>query len=122
MADKPCRIRCTACGEDALLKREPRYEGFKRVGETLKCASCGHVYEDEEDVPFAAGGRPAVFSEADRPKVLQVFKEDEKGRICRYCKNYIVNPFTQRCSRHRKVVEATDTCAQFDRAEEEKPE
>ena len=29
------QIRCSACGEDALLKRVPKYDGFKKVGEAL---------------------------------------------------------------------------------------
>ena len=68
----------------------------------------------------ASGGTPigeelrkASLSNTDRSAEVAVFKENEKGRICRYCKNYIVNPFTQWCSRHKKEVEATDTCKQF---------
>jgi len=45
-----------------------------------------------------------------------IFAEDEKGRNCRYCKHYVVNPFTQRCGLHGRTVEATDTCEDFQSA------
>ena len=113
MADAKIEIVCTACGEDSFLLRKPRYEGFTKVGDMLTCAACGHEYAKEEEVPYKERKTLNVFSEADRSAEVAVFKENEKGRICRYCKNYIVNPFTQWCSRHKKEVEATDTCKQF---------
>ncbi|MDA0990973.1 MAG: hypothetical protein O3A51_09505, partial [Verrucomicrobia bacterium] len=57
--------------------------------------------------------------DADRPVIADLFDDSEKQRNCRYCKNYVVNPFTQWCSRHRKDVEATDVCEQFDRKPDE---
>ena len=45
-------IICSECGADALIRREPVYEGFKKVGEELSCPACGHKYDSEEDVPF----------------------------------------------------------------------
>ncbi len=112
-AGKPVDIICAACGREALLVREPRYEGFTRVGETLKCAACGHIYPDEASVPFRGQREVKVFTEADRPRAVKVFKKGEAGRICRHCANYVVNPFLQRCSLHRREVEATDSCDRF---------
>ena len=110
---KPVEIACSACGKDALLLRRPRYEGFTRIGEMLSCSACGHDYPDEAAVPFKGRRVVQVFSEADRPAAVQVFREEEKGRLCRYCQHYLVNPFTQWCSLHRKEVEATDSCDRF---------
>lgn len=110
---KPVEIVCSACGADTLLIRKPRYEGFTRVGETLTCAACGHEYASEEEVPFKHRAGVRVFTEADRSAEVKLFQQDEKGRLCRYCANYVVNPFTQWCSLHRREVEATDTCLQF---------
>ena len=111
-------IRCPACGEESLLKRVPRYEGFKKVGESLKCVDCGHEFADEAEAP-PAKKKPAIFTEEDAPKAVRIFQDAEKGRCCRYCRHYVVNPFTQRCSFHRKEVQATDVCAQFERRDEE---
>jgi uncharacterized Zn finger protein len=47
-------ISCTACGQESLLKRVPKYDGFKKVGEALTCASCGHEYADEAEVQTKA--------------------------------------------------------------------
>jgi hypothetical protein len=66
----------------------------------------------DDDKPAA----PKVFSEDEKAVAPKVFKEGEKGRFCRYCRHYVVNPFTQRCALHRRAVEATDTCPQFDPA------
>ena len=114
MMGTACDILCTACGAETLLRRSPRYEGFSKVGETLTCASCGFEYAREEDVPFKQKKAPAVFDASDAPPKLTVFREEEKGRLCRYCTSYVVNPFAQRCVRRRREVEATDTCPDFD--------
>lgn len=113
MAGTTSQIRCTACGEDSLLKRAPRYDGFKKVGETLSCAACGHVYASEAEVPFKGRARPSIFDESDKPQTRVVFHNDEKGRMCGHCRHYVVNPFTQRCGKHNRVVEATDGCDNF---------
>jgi rRNA maturation protein Nop10 len=117
-------IICTECGADTLILRSPRYDGFTRVGDTLKCAACGHEYESEDTAPFKeARSAPDVFGAADKSTEVDVFSEDKAGRLCRYCAHYIVNPFTQKCGRHFKIVEATDTCADFKEkeVEEESP-
>ena len=79
---------------------------------------------DESDKPaapkiFSDDEKPAmpkVFSDDEKPGAPKVFKEDEKGRFCRYCRHYVVNPFVQRCSLHKRAVEATDTCPRFEKA------
>jgi rubredoxin len=117
----PVEIQCPSCGKEALLLREPKYDGFTRVGETLSCSSCGHEFETEEDVPFKERKAAAVFSDEDRSPDLHVFEEGEV-QICRHCRHYVINPFTQWCGVHKKEVEATDTCKAFDRKEEEEEE
>lgn len=107
-------IRCPACGQDSFLRREPVYEGFRKTGERLSCAGCGHVFAGEAEVPFVGRPPPRVFDAAERPRRVDVFAADEKGRFCRYCVHYIVNPFTQRCGLHFRVVQATDACADFE--------
>ena len=106
-------IHCPACGRDAWLARKPVYDGFTKTGEALTCALCGHRFESEAEVPFAGSRRPQVFSEADRPRPVQVFAGDEQGKMCRYCAEYVVNPFIQRCALHKCEVKATDTCPHF---------
>ncbi len=106
-------IQCTACGQESWVLREPLYEGFTKVGETFVCAACGHVYASEDDVPYVVSRGPALFTEADRTPAPAVFAEDEQKRLCRYCRHYVVNPFTQWCGVHKREVEATDTCDQF---------
>ena len=107
-------IVCSACGADTILVRQPRYEGLKKTGEILKCAACGHEYAGEADVPFKQRKAPRVFNESDAGRKISVFQESEKGRTCRYCRHYVVNPFTQRCGLSFKSVEATDTCGSFE--------
>lgn len=115
---KGVEIECPACGQEALLLRQPRYEGLTRVGDVLSCSACGHVFDSEEQVPFKHRAELHVFTDADRSQELEVFDEDEV-RICRYCVHYVVNPFTQWCARHKQEVQATDTCAEFEKKEEE---
>lgn len=110
---KKVEILCAECGRESLLVRKPKYEGLKKIGEDLACASCGHVYEREEEVPYKEAQPIRVFDESDRPEQVTVFEEGENLRICRYCMHYVVNPFTQWCGLHKKEVAATDTCDRF---------
>jgi hypothetical protein len=115
--EKSIEIVCPSCGSEALLVRTPVYDGFTRVGETLSCSGCGHEFENEDAVPFKDQPRVQVFTEADRSASVEVFDENE-ARLCRHCRNYIVNPFTQWCGLHKKEVEATDSCDRFEPAAE----
>lgn len=115
-------IVCTSCGEDTFVRREPVYEGFRKTGEQCICVACGHVYGEEQHVPFKTSEQPAVFSEDDRARPVTIFSEDERGRNCRYCRHYVVNPFLQRCGLHGVTVEATDVCDDFSKREEQQKE
>ena len=112
-------IVCSECGADALIKREAVYEGFKKTGEELSCSACGYAFESEADVPFKEDSKLSVFDESDKAKVIDVFAGEERGQNCRYCENYLVNPFTQRCSLHFKEVKATDFCDDFEPKKDE---
>jgi DNA-directed RNA polymerase subunit RPC12/RpoP len=118
--DKSLEIDCPACGRETLLMRRPKYEGFKKTGELLSCASCGHQFAGEEEVPFKGKKVVKVFTDADRSKDVKVFESGEADRLCLNCANYVVNPFVQWCAHHRKEVEATDTCSAFVRKPEPK--
>lgn len=115
-------IHCPACGEEALLLREAVYDGFTKSGESLTCSNCGHSFDSEESVPFKEKQSLKLFTDADRSQDPDVFKEDEL-RMCHRCKSYVVNPFMQWCDRHRKEVQATDTCPEFEekKTEEDPP-
>lgn len=108
-------IICTECGRESLLKREPQYGGFKKVGETLACASCGHEFASEDEVPFKQKAAPNIFDASDAPRTIKVFRENEAETLCRHCKHFVVNPFLQRCGKHGKIVEATDSCRDFEK-------
>lgn len=119
MTSKAFQIHCSACGEDSWLKKDPIYDGFRKTGERLLCAACGHVYASEAEVPYKGASRPRVFSDKDRSKTVDVFAATEKGRNCRHCEHFVVNPFTQRCGLHFRVVEATDVCDDFSPADKD---
>ena len=113
---------CNECGAEAFLNREPVYEGFNKVGETLSCSACGFVFSSEEEVSFKeVEATPQIFTEADRSQTVKVFDEGENRVICRYCAEYVVNPFMQFCSHHKKEVQATDSCPQFRLPDPEPP-
>ena len=112
-------IICSACGVDALVRKEPIYDGFKKTGEKVSCSACGHEYS-EEPVPYKEKAKaPQVFNDDDKPKKLDIFGEEERLQNCRHCEHYVVSPFVQRCSLHEKVVDATDVCFDFTLKEDE---
>jgi hypothetical protein len=114
-------LRCPACGRDSWLMRKPRYDGFTKVGDQLLCALCRHEFASEAEIAFLDTRNPKVFTEADRPRPVTVFSEEEKGKMCRYCAEYVVNPFIQRCGLHHCEVQATDTCPHFRPKSETEP-
>ena len=129
MAEKESgEIMCPTCRRNTLVLRKPKFDGFTRVGDELKCSECGTVFEDEEKIEFVESRKPEIFTDVDRSAKIDMFEGDEV-RFCNHCKFYVVNPFTQRCMLHNKVVQATDTCGQFERVvedeqqeEEDRPE
>ena len=117
----PVEIICSECGAETFLNREAVYEGLKKTGEQLSCSACGHIYTSEEEVPYKKEEHtPVVFTDADRSEKIKVFEEGENKRLCRYCAEYVVNPFMQFCSRHKKEVQATDSCEDFRPSDPEK--
>lgn len=110
-------IACTACGKDCLILWKPAYEGFKKVGEVACCSSCGHEYKDGEPVPFVEKPAevPGFLAPGEKKPLPKVLGEADALRFCMYCEEYIENPFTQRCVKHRREVQATDTCRDFKR-------
>lgn len=111
-------IVCSACGAETIVRREPVYDGFRRIGERFVCTACGHAYAVEAEVPFKARKTQAVFKPHERPRAPRVFQDEERGRTCRTCEHYVVNPFTQRCGLTFKSVQAADACDQYSRAPE----
>jgi len=115
-------IVCPQCGQEAFLIREPVYDGFAKVGERRKCSSCGYFFGDEEDPGYKRAEVLDIFDESDRTQKTEVFEDGERGILCRYCRHYVVNPFTQWCGLHRREVEATDTCDEFEKGDENSKE
>ena len=105
-------IHCPACGRDAWLTRKAQYDGFTKVGEIVACALCGHLFDSEADIRTKTAARRRFLPRRTAPPGSD-FNEDEKGKMCRYCAEYVVNPFVQRCALHQREVEATDTCPHF---------
>lgn len=110
----PKEINCSACGKRSLVRAEPLYEDFKRVGESFICTACGKRYASAEETPFVeAQIKPTVFTEADKPDVISIFEDHERQRCCAYCKHIVLNPFGQRCGVTNRFTEATDLCEHF---------
>jgi rubredoxin len=122
MSGRPLEIVCRACGAETFVRRMAVYEGFRKTAEKFACLACGFVYEREADVPFKARATPTIFTEQDRPKKVDVLRDEKDVRNCRRCRHYVVNPFTQRCGLHLRRVEATDLCDEFEPPEAPLPE
>ena len=116
---KSMEIQCAICGEITLVRAEPVYDGFKKMGEAFICTGCGTRFASAEETPFVQdASRPRIFTDADKPRVPSVFSEDERQRCCSWCKQFVVNPFSQRCGLTNQSVQATDLCVRFEKKEE----
>lgn len=106
---------CNHCHQETLFTSEPIYDGFKKVGETLRCSGCGAEQEKRKNTDTKADPLAALFGDDARPETLNLFDvEKETAKLCRKCTHYVVHPFTQRCGLHDKEVAATDSCPLFE--------
>lgn len=109
-------IHCAVCGRTTLARKEAVYEGFKKTGELFICTGCGTRFDSAAETPFVQQEiRPSVFSADDKPLPPAIFSDDERQRSCGWCRQFVVNPFSQRCGLTNKETQATDLCAQFER-------
>ena len=66
-------IICSHCGEDTIVRKEPVYDGFKKMGDKIFCSSCGFEFEDIGHVPYKKKTAPSIFGDDDRPKKINIF-------------------------------------------------
>ena len=116
---RPMEIVCSGCGEVALVRPEPVYEGFRKTGEAYVCTSCGKRYASAEETPFAEAPKtPQVFTDADKEVAPAVFEASERQHCCGWCRHMVVNPFGQRCGVVNRFTDATDVCGHFEKKEQ----
>jgi len=115
--------KCPQCEKPTLFTSEAVYEGFSKVGEVMKCTECGHEMADTDiEAASSLAPKPEVFGEEDQPESMRLVGQGDPLKTCRHCQHYVENPFTQRCSLHRKEVQATDSCERFEVRKEEDEE
>lgn len=120
MSNLPREITCTACGAHALIRPEPIYDGFKKIGEAYICTACGHRYPDAASTPFAAADRkPDLFSAekaaVKRDPLAHLFESDLPRRhSCLWCAHCVSAAFDQRCGITNRHTEPLDSCDQFE--------
>lgn len=114
------QIRCPHCGADSFLKKESVMDGWTKVGEVLKCASCSAVIADanEEAEPekkkaSAAAERLKNFLGADEPEKIELSLDAAEKRFCKDCVNLIQHPFVLRCGLDGHAVNPMDDCDRF---------
>ena len=112
--NKNRKIICPACGSETFLKREPVFDGLKRVGEKLLCAFCGYQFRSEAEVQYKSQKKLSIFDESDKPRQPDVLKDEREIKNCRRCKHYVIHRFAQRCGLTNKEVSATDLCEKFE--------
>ena len=114
-------IICQNCKQETLLKREPIYNGFNKIGTKLICTGCNFIFVNEADIIFKKSEtKKFIFTDEDISREEKIFDKNENSKLCRYCTYYIVNPFTQYCSSNRKEVQATDSCNKFKKSSPKK--
>jgi len=113
---------CPQCGKNSFLKKESVLDGWKKVGDVLKCAACGAVAEEiPSDTPSApsaeapkksADALAALLGGDDTVKVVNPL-ENEERKFCRDCKFRVANAFRMYCSKHERDVNPMDDCPDF---------
>lgn len=115
---------CPHCGNSSFLKKESVMDGWTKVGEVLKCASCGVLVEEIREASAATAEPAAAKTNAlaallggdDTEKIANPFEQTER-RFCRDCKHRVMNAFRIYCSLHDKDVGPMDDCPQYEKRE-----
>ena len=103
-------IRCPHCGADSFLKKESVMEGWTKVGEVLKCASCSAVIADaaapepETEKASRAAERLKRFLGAEETESIHLSLDEADRRFCKDCVNLIRHPFVLRCALDGRAV------------------
>lgn len=93
-------IKCPACKERSFINIKKEFSGFKVVTEKKTCALCGYEFKPDEEPEYIE----------EKP----LFKDEgEEKKLCRDCQYYVVHPWTQKCTLHKKEVTALDSCPDF---------
>ena len=120
MAEKKVgSIACPFCGKNSFLMAKPRFDGFRKVGMVEFCSGCGHEFQ-EGDRPSLCERKETLeelLGPSQKPSLPQFLGKRENLRFCMYCEEYVKHPFTQRCMKHQREIEATDSCPDFQRKE-----
>lgn len=114
---------CPHCGKSSFLKKESLMDGWKKVGEVLKCASCGAAVETlpaekKADAPLEKTSKTdalsALFGGIAVEKKENPLENTER-RFCRDCRHRVMNAFRIYCTHHEKDVNPMDDCPDFEK-------
>ena len=112
-------IQCPHCGADSFLKKESVMDGWAKVGEVLKCASCSAVIakvqkpEPETKKTSDAAERLKQFLGAEEEETIPLSLDPADKRFCKDCVNLIQHPFVLRCALDGHAVNPMDDCDRF---------
>lgn len=112
-------IQCPHCGANSFLKKESVMNGWTKVGEVLKCASCSaviaKVQEEESNTQKAsdAAERLKKFLGAEEEKPIHLSLDQADKRFCKDCVNLVQHPFVLRCAIDGHTVNPMDDCDRF---------
>ena len=96
-------VLCPSCQQKTPLKVEKVFDDhFNLIGEKKLCSFCKFEFQGE-DIPII------------HQKSQSIFDPHAERNICQYCKSYVMNPWTQKCTLWNREVTATDTCEKFER-------
>lgn len=112
---------CPHCGKASFLKKESVMDGWTKLGEVLKCASCSAKIADlQPEEPLskpqaqkAQVSKLASLLGAEPEAKPRIEAKPGERRFCRDCAQLVSHPFLTRCSLHNKDVNPMGDCPDF---------
>ncbi|MDD3887130.1 MAG: hypothetical protein PHI35_09675 [Victivallaceae bacterium] len=119
-------IICPHCGEKTLPREKTVRDGLTAVGVRLVCPFCGgdlgEPPKSEAAVkPVAADScdrLAALLGEVEKTVKADLAPDEDYGRFCRNCGNFLAHPFKCVCARDHREVDPMGECEFFSKKEE----
>ncbi len=114
-------IHCPHCNEQSAVKLVTVMDGWSVAGKHLACALCGAKLGEpaspeaaKKESAKAVDAFAALLGEgAEAAPKADLTPDENYGRFCRNCREFIVHPFRTMCGKFQRPADPMGECPDF---------